>query len=743
MRRFLLAFAIVAVTVGASVGSVQARTSSGWSIVRTPNSVSSSLHLGSLDAVACANSSACIAVGSGVNDRANGIAIAATWNGTAWTARPTAHVHGAVAAALAAVSCIAANACIAVGDELDGAGMGLPLIERWDGSIWSVQASPVGRGGSLAGVSCVSATACMAVGATSNAAGSTVSLAERWDGVTWSIVPTPAIAGAPFTILSAVSCSAAAACTAVGSTTAPVFGAVAERWNGSAWSLQAMATPGDGEEGFMTGVSCTSATSCIGAGDYINSSFTYVTLAERWNGTAWTVQPTPNPSGAFLLQVTGLACSSASACTAVGWTDSGALVMHFDGSTWQLQPTPPPSGPPFVTPMLNGVSCGGAGACISVGSFAGTLAERWNGTAWSLTSTPNMPGVLNSDLVSVACSTSDSCMAVGNQETSAGGQTSLAETWNGTSWSIQKTPAVSGALTVMLSGVTCTSSNACVAVGWYASTAGTQEPLAESWNGHAWTIHATPTPAGATQAVLAGVSCMTATSCVAVGSQENATGHQLPLTERWSGGAWTMQSTPMPASALQGRLISISCAAATSCVAVGEYLNGSVNVGRGHAHQPMAVSWNGATWSARSIDRPAGAPASYLDAVSCAGATSCTAVGWSTSPGSSKTETALAESWNGVAWTMQPSAGISNAALSGVSCVGSSGCTAVGATQQGFSIAEATDGSAWSVQATPNRAATSRTLQSVVCESPVACMAIGMQVGSAGYPVTLGERYTG
>ena len=250
MRRFLLAFAIVAVTVGTSVGSVQARTSSGWSIVRTPNAVSSALHYGSLDAVACATTSACIAVGSGVNDRANGIAIAASWNGTAWVAEPTAHVRGAAAAVLSAVSCIAANACIAVGDELDGADTALPLIERWDGTAWSVEPSPAGRGGSLVGVSCVNATACMAVGDTSNPTGATVALAERWDGVTWSIVPTPSIPGAPYTVTTAVSCSAAAAFPAVGSTTAPVFGAVAERWNGSVLSLAAMSTPCDRGEGF-------------------------------------------------------------------------------------------------------------------------------------------------------------------------------------------------------------------------------------------------------------------------------------------------------------------------------------------------------------------------------------------------------------------------------------------------------------------------------------------------------------
>jgi hypothetical protein len=741
MRRLLLACAAVAVTVGATAGSVQASSTNGWSIVRTPNAVSQSLHFGSLNGVSCASNSACIAVGSGVNDRANRIAIAASWNGTAWSALHTALVRGAAGAALAAVSCIATNDCTAVGFQLNGSALALPLVERWDGTAWSVEPSPAVGGGSLAGVSCVTASSCVAVGTTSDASGSTIALAEVWNGVSWTIVPTPAVPNAPFTVLSAVSCSAATACTAVGSTTAPGFGTVAERWNGSAWSLEAMQTPGDGQEGFATGVSCTSASVCIMTGDYINDSFNSVTLAEQWDGSTWAVEPSPNPSGTFLLQMTGVSCSTASACTAVGWTEAGAVVLRFNGTTWQLEPTPPPSGPPFVTPMLNAVSCASGSACVSVGSFAGTFAEAWNGSAWSLASTPNMPGVLNSVLVAVSCPSSAACVAVGDQETAAGGQTSLAEVWNGSAWSIQHTPAVTGALTVMLSSVACTSSTACVAVGWYDSAAGTQEPLAERWNGHTWSIQSTPTPTGASQSSLSGVSCPSATVCVAVGAYQTPTGHQLPFVARWDGSAWTIQTTPMPASALQGRLVSISCTSLTSCVAVGEYLNGAVNVGGGHAHQPMADLWNGTTWTSHSIDRPAGAPASYLDAVSCAGPASCTAVGWFT--GAAKAQNAMAESWNGTTWALQSSADVASAVLAGVSCVTSTDCTTVGAIHNGSTIAEGWNGSAWSMQPTPNRAATARQLQAVTCTSSVSCIAVGSAVGTAGYQVTLAERYTG
>jgi hypothetical protein len=741
MRRLLLAFAAVSVMIGATAGSVQASAANRWSIVRTPNAVSRSLHFGSLNGVSCVSSSTCVAVGSGVNDRANRIAIAASWNGTAWSAQHIPQVRGAAGAALAAVSCVATDDCTAVGFQLSGAALALPLVERWDGTAWHLEPSPAGRGGSLAGVSCASANSCVAVGSTSDASGTTVALAERWNGASWTIVPTPLVPNAPFTVLSAVSCSAASACTAVGSTTAPGFGTVAERWNGGAWSLEAMPTPGDGQEGFATGVSCTSASVCTATGDYINDSFNTVTLAEQWNGSAWAVQPSANPSGTFILQMTGVSCSTASACSAVGWTEAGAVVLRLTGSTWQLESTPPPSGPPFVTPTLNGVSCASGTACVSIGSFAGSFAETWNGSAWSLSSTPNMPGVLNSALVAVSCSSSTACVAVGNQETATGGQMSLAEAWNGSAWSMQRTPAISGALTAMLSGVACTSSSACVAVGWYDSVAGTQQPLAERWDGHTWSIESTPTPTGASQSSLSGISCPSATVCVAVGSYQTPTGHQLPLAERREGSGWTIQSTPMPASALNGQLASVACATPISCVAVGEYLNGAVSAGGGHAHQPMADLWNGIGWASESIDRPAGAPASYLDAVSCAGPASCTAVGWFT--GAAQTRTAMAQSWNGTSWALQSSADVAGSVLTSVSCVTSSACTVVGATDNGATTAAVWNGSVWSMQPTPNRAATARQLQAVICSSSVSCTAVGSAVGTAGYQVTLAELYTG
>jgi hypothetical protein len=58
---------------------------------------------------------------------------------------------------LASVSCSAATACTAVGNDF-----GAPLVERLSGSSWSIQSTPITR--PLYGVACVAATTCVATG---------------------------------------------------------------------------------------------------------------------------------------------------------------------------------------------------------------------------------------------------------------------------------------------------------------------------------------------------------------------------------------------------------------------------------------------------------------------------------------------------------------------------------------------------------------------------------------------------
>ena len=83
----------------------------------------------------------------------------------------------------------------------------------------------------------------------------------------------------------------------------------------------------------------------------------------------------------------------------------------------------------------------------------------------------------------------------------------LAEAWDGTTWTIHATPKPTGARLSLLNGVSCSSVTACTAVGSYVTSSNAGATLAEVWDGTTWTIRTTPNPAGATDSRLSGVSC--------------------------------------------------------------------------------------------------------------------------------------------------------------------------------------------------------------------------------------------
>jgi hypothetical protein len=359
-------------------------------------------------------------------------------------------------------------------------------------------------------------------------------------------------------------------------TTAPLR-TLAERWDGTGWAVQTTPNPSGATDNSLGGASCTSATACTAVGSY-GIAGALLTLAERWDGTSWTIQPTPNPTGAKGSSLSGVSCTSATVCTAVGnYTNSGGtqltLAERWDGTAWTIQPTPNPTG--AADNRLFGVSCTSATACTAVGSYASagglvTLAERWDGTAWTIQPTPNPTGAGDSSLQGVSCTSATACTAVGNYFDTTAGFLTLAERWDGTTWTIQPTPNPAGGQDNFLSGVSCTSATACTAAGSFINNAGTSGgTLAERWDGTTWTALTTPNPAGGAVSSLSGVSCTSATACTAVGNSSNSTRIPVTLAERWDGTTWTIQPTPNPPG--QASLSGVSCTSALACTATGSY----------------------------------------------------------------------------------------------------------------------------------------------------------------------------
>jgi hypothetical protein len=57
---------------------------------------------------------------------------------------------------------------------------------------------------------------------------------------------------------------------------------LAERWNGTRWALQTTPNPAGGSVS-LNAVACLSATDCEAVGDNQTSSGVTVTMAERWS----------------------------------------------------------------------------------------------------------------------------------------------------------------------------------------------------------------------------------------------------------------------------------------------------------------------------------------------------------------------------------------------------------------------------------------------------------------------------
>src|SRR5947209_11252314 len=103
----------------------------------------------------------------------------------------------------------------------------------------------------------------------------------------------------------------------VGPTVSRITPASPAMASGSRWSVQPTPNPRAPTGQLLFGT-CTNGSSCVAVGTSVKPSKVGVTLAERWNGRGWHVQPTPNPAGAKVRLFSGVACSAQSARTAVG-----------------------------------------------------------------------------------------------------------------------------------------------------------------------------------------------------------------------------------------------------------------------------------------------------------------------------------------------------------------------------------------------------------------------------------------
>jgi hypothetical protein len=265
-----------------------------------------------------------------------------------------------------------------------------PVVERWNGTSWTVSPSPLpAGGGELRDVDATSAGQAWAVGF-SNSSNGFNTLTERWNGSSWRIVPSPNVGAQNFLVgLKALPSGDA---WAVGSHNVPgslAFSTMALRWNGTAWNV--IPTPDTADfENHLLAVDGTAPDDVWAVGHSRNGDYSVsVPLAMHWDGSAWSIMPTPTGRDASLEGVVALARNDV---WAVGSTFSLAqlwhvpFALHWDGQRWSevAVPSPSPQGG-----RLSGVAALSPTRVYAVGQGGGTasMVTRWNGQRWATDST--------------------------------------------------------------------------------------------------------------------------------------------------------------------------------------------------------------------------------------------------------------------------------------------------------------------------------------------------------------------
>jgi hypothetical protein len=298
--------------------------------------------------------------------------------------------------------------------ELFGVGDYQTLTIHWDGSVWSLTPSPdpgsaydylFGATGSGNDVWAVGMYGDTGVGI-----GRTLTL--KWNGTTWSQVASPN-PGTSVNILNAATGSGNDVW-AVGEYSNGQFTpsqTLTLHWNGSAWSV--VPSPNIGTGGNRIYGITGSGNDVWAVGIYWNEVFNPQTLTLHWDGSTWSVVPSPNVGSDenWLEGATG----SGNDVWAVGDYQSGstypALILHWDGSVWSVVPDPNPGTDANI---LRAASGSGSDVWVVGYSLAGsnpkqTLTLHWDGDAWSVVPSPNV-GSGDNELYSVvrSATTSDS-----------------------------------------------------------------------------------------------------------------------------------------------------------------------------------------------------------------------------------------------------------------------------------------------------------------------------------------------
>jgi hypothetical protein len=265
-----------------------------------------------------------------------------------------------------------------------------------------------------------------------------------------------------------------------------------------------------------------------------------------------------------------------------------------------------------------------------------------------------------------------------------------------------------------LAGVAALSATSAWAVGSYHNPQ--QRTLILRWGGSAWQQVASPNP-GSTADWLEGVAVRSASDAWAVGVQEPGSKPQT-LIVHWNGKKWQQVPSPDPAGAShQNWLYAVTAVSASNAWAVGKYFQGG-------GYHTLVLHWNGSAW--RQITSSAAKKAGLLDGVA-ASATQMWAVGVDNGDGP------VIVRHNGSTWAhANAPAGVSGA-YGAVAVTSQKDAWAVGLDDpSGESLTARWNGSSWQQVASPSPGADLNDLNGVTTTSASNAWAVGSSLDTIG-----------
>jgi hypothetical protein len=289
------------------------------------------------------------------------------YNGTTWTAFPAPMIQGNNSSFLGGVVDISPTLAWAAGTVNIGMANPGQVIEQWNGTQWSVVQGPdfaPGDQPSIYAMAHTSADDIWAVGDLLADDGQALcALFEHWNGEEWTY--TTGGEGVP--ILSGASADATNDAWVVGYNEAVIDenATLAMHWNGTSW--QTVSTPNVGQgDNQLNGVLALSPTNvwAVGFSSPVAppESAATLTLIEHYNGKSWTVVPSPNVGPNSVYQsnrLFGLTANSPTDIWAFGsyfaCDGSGhqmTLVLHYNGTAWSIAPSPNPTRSDFLSDLL-------------------------------------------------------------------------------------------------------------------------------------------------------------------------------------------------------------------------------------------------------------------------------------------------------------------------------------------------------------------------------------------------------